>query len=77
MQAVNTVTAGNYNFVVTNDNRPFSNNFVVQSAKVVQYKGQDEIACVVLCTADSKEPGREYFVQYSTQGYMQACNTLN
>ena len=77
MQAVNTVTASNYNFVVTNDNRPFSNNFVVQTANVVQYEGQDEIACVVLCTADSKEPGRLYFVQYSTQGQLQECNTLN
>lgn len=77
MQAVNTVSAGPYNFVVKGQNRPYSNNFVVQSAKVVQYNGQDEVACVVLCTANSNEPGRIYFAQYSTQGRLQECNTLN
>jgi hypothetical protein len=77
MQAINTVTAGEYNFVVKGEHRPFSNDFVVQSAKVVQYAGQDEIACVVLCTDTSKEPGRVYFVQYSTKGRLQECNTLN
>lgn len=74
---VNTVTAGEYNFVVTGSNKPFSNDFVVKSAKVVKYKGQDEIACVVLCTDTSKEPGREYFVQYSKDGMLYECNTLN
>lgn len=74
---VNTVTAGEYNFVVKGENRPFSNNFVVQRAEVVQYEGQDEVACVVLCTADSNEPGRKYFAQYSTKGRLQECNTLN
>jgi len=73
----NTVSAGSYNFVVKGKQRPFSNNFVVQSAKIVKYNGQDEIACVVLCTNDSKEPGRVYFVQYSTKGRLQECNTLN
>jgi hypothetical protein len=77
MQAINTVSAGPYNFVVTNDNRPFGNNFVVQRANVTKYNGQDEIACVVLCTKDSKEPGRLYSVQYSTQGRLQECCTLN
>ena len=73
----NTVSAGSYNLVVKGKQRPLSNNFVVQSAKIVQYNGQDEIACVVLCTNDSKEPGRVYFVQYSTKGRLQECNTLN
>lgn len=77
MQAKNTVSAGQYNFVVTGKNRPFSNDFVVQSAKVVQYEGQDEVACVVLCTNTSKEPGRIYFAQYSTKGELMGCNTLN
>ena len=77
MLAKNTVTAGQYNFVVTGKNRPFSNNFIVQSAKVVKYEGQDEIACVVLCTNDSNEPGRKYFAQYSTTGVLMGCNTLN
>lgn len=74
---VNTVKVGQYNFVVTGKNRPFSNNFVVQSAEIVQYDGQDEVACVVKCTADSNEPGRKYFAQYSTKGELMECNTLN
>ncbi len=76
MQA-NTVSVQNYNFVVKGDNRPFGNNFVVQSANIVKYNGQDEIACVVLCTDNSKEPGRLYSVQYSTKGVLQECCTLN
>lgn len=74
---VNTVQAGQYNFTVTGKNRPFSNNFIVQSAKVVQYAGQDEVACFVICTANSKEAGRVYFVQYSTAGVLQECYTVN
>jgi hypothetical protein len=77
MQAKNTVSAGAYNFVVQNKQRPFGNNFVVQSAKVVQYNGQDEIACFVLCTANSKEPGRIYFAQYTTAGELMECYTVN
>ena len=77
MQTQNTVSAGPYSFVVKGKNKPFSNNFVVQSAKVVQYNGQDEIACFVLCTANSKEPGRIYFAQYSTAGKLQECYTVN
>ena len=77
MQAINTVTAGEYNFVVKGEDRPFSNDFVVQQANITKYNGQDEIACVVLCTDTSKEPGRVYFVQYSTKGRLQECNTLN
>ena len=53
--AKNTVSAGPYNFVVKGKNRPYSNNFVVVRAKVVQYEGQDEVECVVKCTEDSKE----------------------
>ena len=77
MLAKNTVVAGSYNFVVKGKQRPFSNDFVVQQAKVVQYNGQDEVACFVLCTANSKEPGRIYFVQYSTKGVIQECYTVN
>ncbi len=73
----NTVAAGPYTVKVAKKELPFGNNFVVQKAKVVQYAGQDELACVVLCTADSREPGRKYFVQYSIQGKLQECNTLN
>ena len=77
MQAKNTVTADSYNFKVKGDDRPFGNNFVVQSAKVVKYNGQDEVACFLLCTNDSKEPGRIYFAQYSTKGKLQECYTVN
>lgn len=77
MQAQNTVQAEQYNFVVKGKDRPYSNNFVVQSAKVVKYNGQDEVACFVLCTANSKEPGRVYFAQYSTKGKLQECYTVN
>jgi len=71
----NTVSAGPYSFKVTKkQNKPFSNNFIVQSAKVVQYEGQDELEVVVKCTSDSKEPGMYYFCTYSTQGQLIACN---
>ncbi len=70
----NTVTAGPYTFKVKNTQRPYSNNFVVQLAKVVQYAGQDEVYAVVNCTANSKEPGMRYFCTYSTKGELIACN---
>lgn len=73
----NVVSAGAYNFTVTGKNRPFSNDFTVQSAKVVQYEGEDEVACFVNCTADSNEPGRVYFAQYSTAGELMDCYTVN
>lgn len=74
---VNTVSAGPYTITVAGKQRPFSNDFTVVSAHVTKYNGQDEIAARVLCTASSKEPGREYFVQYSTAGVLQECSTLN
>jgi hypothetical protein len=77
VQAQNTIKVYPYNLVITGKNRPFSNNFVVQQAKIVQYDGQDELACVVRCTSNSNEPNRLYFVQYSTTGVLQECNTLN
>jgi hypothetical protein len=77
LEAKNTVTVGSYNFVVTGKNKPFSNDFIQQSAKVVQYDGVNELACVVLCTENSKEPGRRYFVQYNTKGVLMECRTLN
>ena len=77
MNAVNTVAAGPYNFVVKGKQRPFSNNFVVQSAEVVQYEGKDEIYAVVICTDNSKEPGRKYACNFSITGRLETCNTLN
>jgi len=73
---VNTVSAGPYNFTVTNKNRPFGNNFVVQKALVSAFD-ENEIECVVLCTANSKEPGRTYYCIYSTKGSLLCCSTLN
>ena len=70
----NTVVAGPYSFKVKSKQRPFSNDFVVQLAKVVQYEGQDEVYAVVQCTAKSKEPGMRYFCTYSTKGELIACN---
>jgi hypothetical protein len=76
-QAQNTIKVYPYNLVIKGKNKPYSNNFVVESAKVVQYNNKDEIACFVRCTATSKEPGRIYFAQYSTKGVLQECYTVN
>ena len=73
----NTVTAGPYTIVVKGSNRPFGNNFVVQRASIVQYEGVDEVEAIVLCTTDSKEPGRLYLCYFSTKGVLEGCNTLN
>ncbi len=74
MQAVNTVVAGPFSFKVSNKQRPFSNDFVVNFAQVVQFDGQDEVYAQVTCTANSKEPGMQYFCTYSTKGELIACN---
>ena len=58
-------------------NRPFSNNFVQQSAKIVKYNGKDEVLAFVTCTADSKEPGRIYACAFSLKGKLMGCNTVN
>ena len=73
---VNTVSTGPYNFTVTNKNRPFGNNFVVQKALVSEFD-ENEVEAVVLCTADSREPGRTYYCIYSTKGSLLSCSTLN
>lgn len=70
----NTITVGSYNFAVTDANRPYSNNFVVDFAKVVQFNGKDEVYAQVTCTADSREPGMQYYCTYSTDGELIACN---
>jgi hypothetical protein len=75
MQA-NTVSAGSYNFTVTNKNRPFGNNFKTLLALVSPMQA-NEIEAVVECTKDSKEPGRTYYCIYSTTGTLVSCNTLN
>lgn len=80
MQAVNTVSASPYNFVVKGKQRPFSNDFVVQEiVKVVQrfkiaVPQHDEVHCVVKCTSNSKEPGMYYFCVFTGTGKLIACN---
>lgn len=56
---------------------PFGNKFKVQGAAIMQYAGQEELALRVLCTDDSREPGRIYSCNYSLDGDLLACNTLN
>lgn len=73
----NTITAGDYTIKAAKKQRPFGNSFTMLNARVVQYNGQDEIAAHVLCTDDSIEPGRRYFVQYNTKGELMECNTIN
>ena len=73
---VNTATH-NISFVVADAERPFSNNFVQNSAEIVQYDGQDEVFAYVTCTADSNEPGRIYACSYSLTEKLEGCNTVN
>ena len=72
MQA-NVISTPSVTFTVTNKNRPFGNDFVVQRVS----QQADEIEAVVECTKDSREPGRTYYCIYSTSGTLLACNTLN
>lgn len=77
MQQVNVVAAQQYFFIVANKQRPYSNNFTVNSAEVKQYNNKDEVHCVVTCTQDSIEAGRVYYCIFTTKGKLVACNTLN
>jgi hypothetical protein len=58
-------------------NRPFRNNFVQRSAKVITYNGKDEVLAFVTCTEDSEEPGRIYACAYSLKGKLIGCQTVN
>ena len=73
----NTISAASYTVEVPLNQRPFSNNFVMLEGRVVPYAGEDEIQCVVRCTEDSNEPGREYMCAYTLAGELVGCNTLN
>jgi hypothetical protein len=72
-----TVSANNIAFTVKGKNRPFSNNFMQNSAKVVKYNGKDEVIAFVTCTEDSDEPGRIYACAFSLKGKLMGCNTVN
>lgn len=56
---------------------PFSNKFIVRRAEFEVYEGVEELHVIALCTEDSAEPGRLYSVNYSLQGELMACTTLN
>jgi len=73
----NVITAPNITLKIAKKELPFGNNFEQLSAKIVQYKGADEVLAHVKCTADSREPGRTYSVNYSMLGKMEGCNTTN
>jgi hypothetical protein len=70
----NTVAAGQYTVTVAKKELPFGNNFTVNTAAVKQYKGKDELHCVVTCTPNSREPYMQYFCIYSVKGKLIACN---
>jgi hypothetical protein len=55
--------------------RPYGNNFTQK--QYVKPVGKDAHAVIVLCTANSKEPGREYYCVYTNKGALKECCTLN
>jgi hypothetical protein len=73
----NTITVSTLSFNVAKKQRPFSNNFVQNSARIVQHEGGDEVHAYITCTANSQEPGRIYKCAYSMQGELLACCTVN
>jgi len=61
--AKNVVSANGFAISVKKAQRPFSNNFV--QIKNIEQVEPNEVQAYVKCTANSKEPGRVYFVAYS------------
>jgi hypothetical protein len=79
---LNTLTLhDNTQVVVAKQQLPYSNNFVVQRAITHKRRGKRvDIYCTVLCSACSKEPGRQYSCVYIVQNnvaMLQQCETLN
>lgn len=62
------------NFTVALSERPFSNNFTLKSINKVC---EDAVSAYVLCSKDSQEPGRIYFVVYTHEGELASCHTVN
>ena len=61
--AQNVVSANGFAIKVSKAELPFGNNFVqINSIEQVE---PNEVQAYVKCTANSKEPGRVYFVAYS------------
>ena len=74
--AKNVVSANGFAISVKKTQRPFSNNFV--QIKNIEQVEPNEVQTYVLCTQDSNEPGRIYFVAYSKQtGELVECYTTN
>ena len=76
MQKTNVVCGDGFTLKVKKTQLPFSNNFV--QYKVIEQVEPSEVQAYVKCTANSKEPGRIYFVAYSkATGELLECYTLN
>ena len=76
MQKTNTVCGDGVTLTIAKKHLPFSNNFVQHS--VLVQEEPNEVQAYVKCTANSKEPGRIYFVAYKiATGKLLECYTLN
>ena len=74
--AKNVVCASGFAIKVSKKELPFGNNFV--QIKDIEQVEPNEVQTYVLCTSDSKEPGRIYFVAYSKKdGELLECYTTN
>ena len=70
----NTITLANNTVVaVAKKQLPMGNNFTVH--KLIA-ETAEQVECVVRCAADSKEPGRLYYCNYTLQGKIIAAHTL-
>ena len=77
MQQQNVVSANGFTIKVSKKQLPFGNNFVQHKA-IAEQPEPNEVQAYVLCTANSKEPGRIYFVAYSkTTSELIECYTVN
>jgi hypothetical protein len=73
---LNTVTADGFTLKVSNTQLPFGNTFVQHST--FAQEEPNEVQAYVKCTANSREPGRIYFVAYSKiNGKLIECYTVN
>ena len=70
----NTIITPDCNIVVAKRS-PYGNNF--KQKHYVKPVGKNAHAVIVLCTEDSKEPGRVYYCVYTNKGALKECCTLN
>jgi len=80
MEAVQINTVKNYEgftIVASKKHLPMGNNFL-QQVVICEQPEPNEVQAYVKCTANSKEPGRVYFVAYSkTTGALIECYTID